>query len=606
MRHAWILLAAACGATATAPHAPAQDAEVRIAAVERSLAPAVQIRGEDQLFSIADRMREYRIPAVSIAVFDHYEVQWAKAYGVVETGSATPITTETIFLAGSISKSVNALGVLLAASDGTLGLDQPINELLTSWKLPDNDLTRATPVTLRRILSHTAGTTVHGFPGYAAGAPIPTIPQILDGEPPANTAAVRVDLAPGTQFRYSGGGVTISQLALVDRIKRPYPEIMAARVLEPLGMVHSTYEQALPPARLAHAAVGHDRRGNAIAGKRHAYPEMAAAGLWTTPTDLARFFIAVAKARAGMPSKVPHAIAMQMTTKVADADDDAVGLGVFLTDRNGVAYFGHDGSDVGFEACATASFEGGRGLVIMASSDNGFRIFDELVRAVFAAYGWSGADPPVVRVAMEPAQRARFVGTFFAGTKPLAISDDGRKLMMHWPFEPPSELVPVSADQVVERATGARLRLAGADVEIGGPRGRLHAIARLIGGHPLFELEAGRFDDAVAAWREHAKTDPAAARADEELANNLGYQLVEREPAKAIEVLRAIAIAFPDSSNAHDSLGEAYMTTGDKPRAIAEYELALKTLDGDPRIPAGGRAARRTRAEAHLASLRQP
>jgi CubicO group peptidase (beta-lactamase class C family) len=515
---------------------------------------------------------------------------------------------ETIFLAGSISKSVNALAVLMAASDGTLALGQPINELLESWKLPDNELTRATPVTLRRLLSHSAGTTVHGFPGYRAGSALPTVPQILDGKPPANTEAVRVDLAPGTAFRYSGGGTVISQLALTERSKRPYPEVLADRVLRPLEMVHSTYEQALPPSRLQHAAAGYDRTGAVIAGKRNAYPEMAAAGLWTTPTDLARFFLAISLARAGKPSPVPSAIAIQMTSKVIDVEGDGVGLGVFLSELNGAPLFGHGGDDAGFTANAVASLDGGYGVVVMANSDNGYRIFDEITRAVFAEYGWPGADPVVVRTALEPAQRARFVGQFLDGAAPVMITEQAGRLLLRTPFEQPVELVPVAPDSVVQRDTARRLHVdATGSLEATHERTN-RKLTRLAEPtrHHLFELEAGRFDAAVAAWRDRVKADPKAAEDDERFANSLGHRVMERDTGSALEVLRLVATVFPDSSNAHDSLGEAYMVAGDKPHAIAEYEQMVRTLDADHRVPVTARAARRTYAEQQLAKLRTP
>jgi CubicO group peptidase (beta-lactamase class C family) len=143
---------------------PAAD---HIARIEHGLAPPVQVRGEEVRWAIADRMREHRIPAVSIAVFDNYELQWSKAYGIADVETGQRATERTLFLAGSISKSVNALAALLAAADGTLSLDAPINNALESWKLPENELTRARPVTLRMLLSHSAGTTVHGFPAMS-------------------------------------------------------------------------------------------------------------------------------------------------------------------------------------------------------------------------------------------------------------------------------------------------------------------------------------------------------------------------------------------------------------------------------------------------------
>jgi len=597
----WMLvLLVACSGSTRQPAQPTNESRARIPRIERGLAPAVQVRGEEVHYTLAERMREHRVPAVSIAVFEHGELQWAAAYGLAEVATGERATEDTQFLAGSISKTVNAYAALLAVRAGELALDAPINDALTSWKLPDNELTRKTPVTLRMLLSHTAGTTVHGFPGYAPGTPIPTLPQILDGAPPANTPAVRVDLAPGTEFRYSGGGTTIVQLALVERTYLPYPDLLARRVLGPTGMAHSTFD----PARAQHPAVGYRASGDPVEGKRHIYPEMAAAGLWTTAGDLARFFARLARER-----KDPSSIAAQMTTTVKDAFDGAVGMGVFLTSRNGTPMFGHGGSDEGFQADAVASLDGGFGVVVMTSSDTGYKLMPEIERAVFAEYGWPGADRPVERFALDAAQRQRLVGRYLFDREPFEITAQGDKLMLDTPFDTPVELVPIAADDLVRRDDGRHIRAdATGPIEErfpGGPSAPHRPITRLAGKHHQFELAAGNFDAAVAALRERLAADPQHAYDEENRLNGLGYNVLARDPAKAIEILRMVTTAVPASSNAHDSLGEAYMATGDKPRAIAEYERALATLDADPRVTPELRIQRRKHAEEQLAKLRR-
>lgn len=568
--------------------------------IENRLLPAVQVRGEDAHTTLEARMREYKIPAISIAVFDNYEVVWAKAYGLADVESGRRADQRTTFLAGSISKSVNALGQLSAVADGLLSLDTPINDSLASWKIPDNELTKAKPVTLRMLLSHTAGTTVHGFPGYAPGDPLPTIQQILDGETPANTPPVRVDLAPGTQFRYSGGGTTISQLALSERAKQPYAQVLDQRVLRPLGMTDSSYDQTLTPARLQHAAVGYDGAGTVIKGKRFGYPEMAAAGLWTTPTDLARFLIEIAKARAGKSTRISKEIAQQMTTKVADVPGlGAVGLGVFLMDKNGAAYFGHNGADAGFQANAIASLEGGRGVVLMANSENGLRVFPEIERTVFAAFGWPGAATPIVRVALDAAQRAKFVGRYTFGGAPFEIVERDNKLISRMPFGDESELVPTAPDVVVDTGDGSVLRLASDGMQVSMNNRPAPPLLRMTIEHPLFMLEAGRFDAAVAALKELKDARPV-----EDHINRVGYQVMARDPAKATEILRVNVVAFPDSANAHDSYGEALAKSGKVAGAIAEYERVLAVIDNDSRIPPDDKAMFKKRAIEELATLR--
>src|ERR1051325_5262349 len=221
--------------------------EGEIKRVETGLIAPFTVKGEPG-WSIEERMKFYKVPGLSVAVIKDFKIAWAKGYGVKDVGTKEPITTETLFQAGSISKSVNATIAMKKVEQGKIALDDNINDKLVSWKLPENELTAKSRVTLRKILSHTAGTTVHGFPGYAITDKLPTLPQILDGMAPANTAPIRVDLAPGTQFRYSGGGITISQLALMDIEKKPYPQIANETVLKPLNMTNSTYSQPLPPS----------------------------------------------------------------------------------------------------------------------------------------------------------------------------------------------------------------------------------------------------------------------------------------------------------------------------------------------------------------------
>ncbi len=594
--------------SSTPTSTPTDTFAPQISRVEQGLLPAVQVAGEVVEVALADRMRELGIPGLGIAVFADHRLLWARGYGVADVDTGARVDTGTLFQAASISKSVNALAVLLVAADGELALDRPINEMLVGWKLPDNDLTRASPVTLRRLLGHNAGTTVHGFPGYAPGERVPTLLQILAGEPPANTGPVVVDLAPGTKFRYSGGGTTITQLALTERTRQDYASLLASRVLGPLGMTSSTHAQPLPPERLRRAAAGHGADGRTIAGKRHTYPEQAAAGLWTTPSDLARFFAEVALARAGRSKLVPRAVAEAMTTKLVgiEGSDDAVGLGVFLSARNGARFFGHGGSNEGFMCDAIASLDGGYGVVLMTNSDSGWRIFGEVERTVFAAHGWAGADVPIVRVALAPADRARFVGRYLDGAVPRELAAVGERLVSRELFGPDVELVPVAPELLVVRATGERIaRDAGGALTIAGERAPKRPLTRLADDarHPLLVLAAGDFAGAEALWREQARADKARARADEPPILEFGYRLIDREPKRALELLRLVAAVFPDSSDAHHTLAMACERVGDAAGALAGYERALATLDADPRITAG-KTERRAHAEAQRVKLR--
>jgi CubicO group peptidase (beta-lactamase class C family) len=199
-------------------------------------------------------MDVFKVPGLSVAVIDNFTIVWAKGYGVTEVGTSMPITTKTLFQAASISKPVTATGALYLVEHGKLSLDEDVNRKLVSWKVPENESTKDQKVTLRRLVSHSAGLTVHGFPGYAVGEPIPTLIQIFNGEKPANTAPIRVDIVPGTKARHSGGGITIEQQLIMDVTGELFPQFMRETVLDKIGMRDSTYEQPLPPARAVLAA----------------------------------------------------------------------------------------------------------------------------------------------------------------------------------------------------------------------------------------------------------------------------------------------------------------------------------------------------------------
>ncbi|RKG96459.1 tetratricopeptide repeat protein [Corallococcus sp. CA053C] len=378
----------------------------RLARVEAGLTPATIPGEEPRRMSLQRWMELYKIPGVSIAVFEKNALVWAKGYGVMQAGGTDPVTPDTLFQAASISKPVTALAAMHYVEAGKWSLDENINDKLISWKLPENDFTKTEKVTLRRLLSHSAGTTVHGFPGYAVTEPLPTTVQILDGVKPANTAPVRVDVVPGTQTRYSGGGITIVQAMMVDQLKKPFPQIMRETVLAPLGLKHSTYEQPLPASLAPLATSGTYFGGKSVEGQWHVYPEMAAAGLWTTPSDLARIAIEVSKARAGKSSRVvSQAMAKQMLTKQSDD------FGIGFQWEEGKNRFGHGGSNEGFQCSLTAFADSGSGVVIMTNSDSGYMLLDRIADSVAAEYGWKSYVPRPAPMFIQVGLLARLKGT---------------------------------------------------------------------------------------------------------------------------------------------------------------------------------------------------
>jgi CubicO group peptidase (beta-lactamase class C family) len=341
-------------------------------------------------------MERAHVPGVSIAVIKDFEVHWAKGYGLADVQSGARVDAETIFQAASISKPVAAMAAVRAAQDGMFSLDEDVNRILKSWQLPDSEFTRGHPVTPRALMSHTSGLgDGFGFPGYHPSAPRPTLVQILNGSAPSNVGPVFMERAPFTAEKYSGGGVTLMQLAMMDATGRPYPEMMQAVVLGPIGMSNSAYEQPLSAERDRHAARAHDGRGRAMDAKWHVYPELAAAGLWTTPTDLAKFAIEVQKTAIGRSTRVlTRASVLEMLTPVG-VGDYAVGLGITKSGQGW--YFGHGGSNWGFQCDLLAHRVKGYGVAIMTNGDRGRAVIDEINARVAAAYGWDSLDKPVPR-----------------------------------------------------------------------------------------------------------------------------------------------------------------------------------------------------------------
>ena len=340
---------------------------------------------------IAKRMREHHITGLSLAIIQDGKIIKAKGFGFADKSGQTPVTPGTLFQAGSISKAVAAVGALRLVQDGRLSLDRDVDEYLRAWKVPENEFMKEQKVTLRRILSHTAGLTVHGFLGYSTNESVPTLLQVLDGVEPANTQPIRVDTVPGRKWRYSGGGYTVMQQMIIDVTGEPFPKFMSETVLKPLVMTNSTYEQPLPPTMVASTASGYLANGKAVTGAWRVHPEMAAAGLWTTPSDLARFAMGIQHALAGDS----NAVLSQATTRLMVTNEkDGDGLGVFVEGSERTLRFSHGGRNAGFDSFMVAYTGVGQGAVIMMNA-NDSGTSRAIVNAIANEYHWSAGIPLV-------------------------------------------------------------------------------------------------------------------------------------------------------------------------------------------------------------------
>ena len=347
-------------------------------------------------FTLQEVMDKYHVPGLSIAVIRDFEIHWAKGYGIADVSTGAAVENGTLFQAASISKPVAAMAVLKAVQEGKFSLDDDINEILKSWKLPVEGFTADGPVTPRALLSHTSGTgDGFGFPGYPPSAPLPTTVQILDGQSPSNVGPVRMERPPFTGMKYSGGGVTIMELALVDAVGKPFPRILEEWVLGPIGMKDSAYEQPQGPTRDQRAARAHDGEGKAMDAKWHVYPELEAAGLWTTSADLAKLAIEVQKSLRGESNRVLTRESSREMMEPVGVGDFAVGFGISKLGEGW--YFGHGGANWGFRCDLVAHKIKGYGVAIMTNGDNGSIVLRELKDRIARAYDWDSLDKPIPR-----------------------------------------------------------------------------------------------------------------------------------------------------------------------------------------------------------------
>ena len=422
----------------------AADLEARIERVENGLLPPSVVKGEAVApMKLRERMQFYKTPGVSVAVVNEGRIEWARGYGTLEAGGKAPVTVTTVFQSASLSKPVAAMAALHLVERQKLDLDMDVNGSLKSWRIPENELTQAEKVTLRRILNHSGGLTVSGFLGYAAKTPIPTVAQILDGTPPANSKPIRVNTLPGTKMRYSGGGYVILQQLLTDTTGKPFSDLMDQLVLRRLKMGHSSFRQSLPPRLAANATAGHLPNGQKIDGGHFTYPESAAAGLWSTPEDLAKFVIELQRSLQGKSKRV---ITRAMTQQMLTPQIENSGLGLFVDGMDQSRRFTFTGSNVGFKSYLVGYFESGQGAIVMTNSENGAQLMLEILRSIAAEYRWPDYHPrerSIVKI--DPAIYEAYVGQYeVAPGLVLSVTREGDKLFSQSPGQPRSEMLPES------------------------------------------------------------------------------------------------------------------------------------------------------------------
>lgn len=403
---------------ATDPPEVTLDAEIN--AIENGLLPPILVKGDSiPTMNIQDRMAYHKVPGASIAVIEDGAIKWAKGYGIANTESGKAVDVNTLFQAGSISKPVAALAALHLAQEGKVDLDADVNQYLKNWQIPESKFTETEKVTIRRLLTHNAGMTVHGFPGYTQQDSFPSIISVLNGK--GNTPAIFVDTLPGEIWRYSGGGYTVMEKAVEDVSGMPLENYLAEYILPGFGMTHSTYEQPLSESRHGEASAAYDNEGQLIEGLWHNYPEQAAAGLWTTPTDLAHYILTVQEVLAGKKESVlTKATLEKMLTK----HKNDWGLGPSLKGEGKWLQFSHGGKNAGFTNQMIGFARQGRGVIVMTNADNGGRLMGEIIRAISKYYNWGTSDPQEVEIAdLSEEQLTQYTGKYKLNEQVPGIGD---------------------------------------------------------------------------------------------------------------------------------------------------------------------------------------
>jgi CubicO group peptidase (beta-lactamase class C family) len=350
-------------------------------AIENDL--VINVQGEERHVTLDEALKLLDIPSASLALIDEGRIAFASAYGK----DATP---DTVYQAASLSKFVAAIGAMRLAEDGTLDLDQGVNDKLTSWRVPSNALDATHKVTLRGLLSMTGGIGVPGFLGYEAGASLPTLVEILDGAPPANSPPVTVIAVPGRAYHYSGGGYEIAEALMQDATGKPFPQLMQDLVLGPMGMTASSFDQPPGAAFAAKAASGHFGDGTELPGRWHVFPEHAAAGLWSTPTDLAKLLVELADVWQGLSSIF---LRRQTLEEMLTPQNGPYGLGAAIAGDGASLVLMKRGQNVGYQGYLILYPASGQGMVVMTNSDNGSKLAEALIKRAASAYGWPELPP---------------------------------------------------------------------------------------------------------------------------------------------------------------------------------------------------------------------
>jgi CubicO group peptidase (beta-lactamase class C family) len=565
-----------------------QQKDLQIAEVENGLLPIVLLEGEPS-FNIEERMKHYKIAGLSVAVIKDFKIEWYKHYGVMDAELKNPVTDETIFNVGSLSKGVSALTVLSLADEGKVDLYKDVNQQLTSWKIPENEFSEQGTVTPFLLMNHTGGAMFSPPFSYLSDN-FPTILQVLKGEKPAKFKPMVLERIPGTEFLYSNAGYSTLQLLTTDVANKSYPEITKEEILDPLNMNKSTFQQPLPEKLVKYASAGHMRNGLPLDVKRYYYPHMAAGGLWSTTYDYAKYVIELQKSYLNKSNKIiPQELAKKMlSSQVAEQ----YGLGVFIREIKGEKnYFGHMGDNRGFFAGFVSHKTDGNGAIVFTNSQNGPSIIREITSGIAKVYGWEKYLPDEYKIVDLPNQMLeKYCGRFSLGSDGLfEIKKDQNKLFINQFGN--LKLYHVGNDKFVTKFRDGFIQfynnsegnISSANYHLADELGRFMTDSLICPKMkdgvklPIELLRESKIAEAIDLYRKIKIDNPNDTYVSENRFNMLGYNFMGKGKLdEAIAVFKFNVEFYPNSGNSYDSLGEAFMKNGKTNLAIKNYKKALE------------------------------
>lgn len=312
------------------------------------------------------------VPGVAVAVIRDGKIAWIQSIGYADFAIKKPVTSETIFNIGSISKLISAWGFMQLTEKDLVKLDDPVDPLLYRWHLPESEFDKS-KVTLRRILSHTAGLSVHGYGRSDQGTPLLSLEESLNGKTKRNGETVHLISEPGTKWDYSGGGFTVAQLLLEEKTNQSFTTYMKNNIFLPLGMKQSSYEWTAE--MMANSATAYDENGNPV--KNRIFTEKAAAGLQTTIKDLAHFAELSITHNPKQLNKVlkPETIKLMETPVLPNSNEGESGLGYRFMNYEGFRTVGHTGENVGWSAALFLDPPTKSGIIVLCNGSNGDRVW---------------------------------------------------------------------------------------------------------------------------------------------------------------------------------------------------------------------------------------